>query len=157
MIPTLSGLLGLPWVGKHRLTSVSIHLVLVILLSLLHSFQTTCIWEVKSIGIVPVHVLKVPLKYWGMLPKLSGPLGLKGQSCGHHSLGWQGLPLRKQREQNLTQRNQLLPTGRRKRINPCLARQVLAVTDLDCRGWVHATVHQNDISTAAMGKENLRS
>ncbi len=82
-------LLGLPWVDKHRLTSVPIHLVLVILLSLLHSFQTTCIWEVKSIGIVTVHVLKVPLKYWDMLPKLSGwLLGLIGQSCGHHGWGW---------------------------------------------------------------------
>ena len=34
--------------------------------------------------IVPVYVLKVPLNYWGMLQKLSGPLGLLGQSGGHH-------------------------------------------------------------------------
>ena len=40
MIPTLSGLFGLPWVGKHRLTSGPIYLV--ILLGLVHSFQTTC-------------------------------------------------------------------------------------------------------------------
>jgi len=32
--------------------------------------------DVKSMGILPMHEGKMPLKYWGMLPSLSGPLGL---------------------------------------------------------------------------------
>ncbi len=32
--------------------------------------------DVKSMGIVSMHEGKMPLKYWGMLPSLSGPLGL---------------------------------------------------------------------------------
>ena len=32
--------------------------------------------DVKSMGIVPMHEGKMPLKYWGMLLSLSGPLGL---------------------------------------------------------------------------------
>jgi hypothetical protein len=32
--------------------------------------------DVKSMGILPMHEGKTPLKYWGMLPSLSGPLGL---------------------------------------------------------------------------------
>ena len=41
----------------------------------------------KSIGIVHIHLRKMPLKYWGMVPTPSGPWGL--QSNGHH--GWGGL------------------------------------------------------------------
>jgi hypothetical protein len=40
-------------------------------------------------GIVPMHEWKMPLKYWGMIPSLSGPLGLQ-QSGGHHGQG--GVP-----------------------------------------------------------------
>ncbi len=36
--------------------------------------------DVKSMGIVPMHEGKMPLQYWGMLPSLSGPLGL-GQTA----------------------------------------------------------------------------
>ncbi len=32
--------------------------------------------DVKSMAIVPMHEWKMPLKYRGMLPSLSGPLGL---------------------------------------------------------------------------------
>jgi len=32
--------------------------------------------DVKSLGILPMHEGKTPLKYWGVLPSLSGPLGL---------------------------------------------------------------------------------
>ena len=31
-------------------------------------------------GLVPMHKGKIPLKYWGMIPSLSGPLGL-GQAA----------------------------------------------------------------------------
>ena len=36
--------------------------------------------DVKSMGIAPMHEGKMSLKYWGMLPSLSGPLGL-GQAA----------------------------------------------------------------------------
>ena len=36
--------------------------------------------DVKSMGILPMHEGKMPLKCWGMLPSLSGPLGL-GQAA----------------------------------------------------------------------------
>ena len=39
--------------------------------------QTNCPCHVKSMGIVPMHDWKVPLKYRGMLPFCSGPLGLE--------------------------------------------------------------------------------
>ncbi len=42
-------------------------------------------------GIVPMHLRKMPLMYWGMVPSQSGPLWL--QSGGHHGLGgylWNG-------------------------------------------------------------------
>jgi hypothetical protein len=32
--------------------------------------------DVKSMGIHPCMEGKMPLKFWGMLPSLSGPLGL---------------------------------------------------------------------------------
>ncbi len=32
--------------------------------------------DVTSMGILPMHEGKMPLKCWGMLPSLSGPLGL---------------------------------------------------------------------------------
>jgi hypothetical protein len=32
--------------------------------------------DVKSMGILPMHEGKMPLKDWGMLPSLSGPSGL---------------------------------------------------------------------------------
>ena len=35
--------------------------------------------------IVPVHLRKMPLKYWGMVPSLSGPL--RHQNGGHHGMG----------------------------------------------------------------------
>jgi hypothetical protein len=37
--------------------------------------QTNCPCHVKSMGIVPMHEWKAPLKYRGMLPFPSGPLG----------------------------------------------------------------------------------
>ena len=36
-------------------------------------------------SIVPMHLRKMLLKYWGMVPSQSGPLWL--QSIGHHGLG----------------------------------------------------------------------
>jgi hypothetical protein len=36
-------------------------------------------------NIVPIHLRKKPLKYWGMVLSQSGPLWL--QSVGHHGLG----------------------------------------------------------------------
>ena len=36
-------------------------------------------------SIVPMHLRKMPLKYWGMVPSQSGPLWL--QSFGHNGLG----------------------------------------------------------------------
>ena len=42
-------------------------------------------------GIVPMHEWKMSLKYWGMIPSLSGPLGLR-QSGGHHDQG--GVPMK---------------------------------------------------------------
>jgi hypothetical protein len=39
--------------------------------------QTNSPCHVKSMGIVPMHEWKVPLKYGGMLPFPSGPLGLE--------------------------------------------------------------------------------
>ena len=39
-------------------------------------FLKLCTMDVKSICILPMHEGKMPLKYWGMLPSLSGPLGL---------------------------------------------------------------------------------
>ena len=41
----------------------------------------------KSIGIVHIHLRKMPLKFWGIVPTPSGPWGLR--SDGHH--GWGGL------------------------------------------------------------------
>ena len=39
----------------------------------------------KSIGIVHIHLRKMPLKYWGIVPTPSGPWGLwRG---GHHGQG----------------------------------------------------------------------
>jgi hypothetical protein len=42
--------------------------------------QTSSPCHVKSMGIVPMHEWKVPLKYRGTLPFPSGPLGL-GQAA----------------------------------------------------------------------------
>ena len=39
--------------------------------------QTNSPCHVKSMGIVPMHEWKVPLKYRGMLPFPCGPLGLR--------------------------------------------------------------------------------
>lgn len=36
-------------------------------------------------GIVPMHLRKMPLKYWGMVSSLNGPLWLP--SVGHHGPG----------------------------------------------------------------------
>jgi hypothetical protein len=38
-------------------------------------------------SIIPMHLRKMPLKYWGMVPSQSGPLWLQIQSIGHHGLG----------------------------------------------------------------------
>ena len=43
-------------------------------------FPKLCAMDVKSMGILSMHEGKMPLKYWGMLPSLSGPLGL-GQAA----------------------------------------------------------------------------
>jgi hypothetical protein len=48
--------------------------VIVIVVSCCVQTNSTC--HVKSMGIVPMHEWKVPLKYRGMLPFPSGPLGL---------------------------------------------------------------------------------
>jgi hypothetical protein len=42
--------------------------------------QTNSPYHVKIMGIVPMHELKVSLKYWGTLPFPSGSLGL-GQAA----------------------------------------------------------------------------
>ena len=47
--------------------------------------QTNCPCHVKSMGIVPMHEWKVPLKNWGMLPFPSGH-GAR-MSGGHHGAG----------------------------------------------------------------------
>jgi len=47
--------------------------------------------HVKSMGIVPMHEWKVPLKYRGTLPYSSGPLGL-GQVAD--TMVWGGVPTR---------------------------------------------------------------
>ena len=42
--------------------------------------QTKCPGHVKSMGIIPMHEWKMPLKYWGTLSFPSGSLGL-GQAA----------------------------------------------------------------------------
>ncbi len=49
--------------------------------------QTNSPCHVKSMGIVPMHEWKVPLKYRGMLPLPSGSLGL-GQAADTMVWGW---------------------------------------------------------------------
>ena len=39
----------------------------------------------KSIGIAHIHLRKMPLKFWGIVPTPSGPWGLR--SDGHHGQG----------------------------------------------------------------------
>jgi hypothetical protein len=48
--------------------------------------QTNSSCHVKSMGIVPMHEWKVPLKYWGTLSFPSGSLGL-GQAADIMVLG----------------------------------------------------------------------
>jgi hypothetical protein len=50
--------------------------------------QTNCPCHVKSMGIIPMHEWKVPLKYWGMLTFPGGPLGL-GQAAD--TMVWGGI------------------------------------------------------------------
>jgi len=59
--------------------------------------QTNSPCHVKSMGIVPMHEWKVPLKYWGTLSLPSGPLGL-GQAGD--TMVWGGY-LRNGRNKNL--------------------------------------------------------
>jgi hypothetical protein len=48
-------------------------------LSLCWNYQTTCIWGLKSIYIVPMHGLKMPAKNWDLVSIYSRPLSpLKG-------------------------------------------------------------------------------
>ena len=77
MVPTLSGPLGLPWCGSHRLTNCPGYLVLLLCLVKSCCVQTNCPCHLQCMGIVPMHEWKVPLKYWGMFPFPSGPLGLR--------------------------------------------------------------------------------
>jgi len=49
--------------------------------------QTNSPCHVKSMGIVPMHEWKVPLKYWGTLPFPSGSLGLR-QAADTMVWGW---------------------------------------------------------------------
>ncbi len=49
------------------------------------NIKAKCKWDIKSMSIVPMHLRKMPLKYWGVVPSQSGPLWL--QSVGHHGLG----------------------------------------------------------------------
>ena len=60
--------------------------------------QTNSPCHVKSMGIVPMHEWKVPLKYRGTLPFPSGPLGL-GQAAG--TMVWEGGYLRNGGNKNL--------------------------------------------------------
>ncbi len=59
--------------GRCRLTKHPIYLVC---FTISCNFQTELMMDVKSMGIIPMDKGKMPLKYWGMLPSLSGPLGL---------------------------------------------------------------------------------
>ena len=74
-ILTVSGPLGLPWCGAQRTpANKTTQLSSVIVVSC--CVQTNCPCHVKSMGIIPMHEWKVPLKYRGMLTFPSGPLGL---------------------------------------------------------------------------------
>ena len=77
MVPTLSGPLGLPWCGSHWLTNCPSYLLVLLCFVKSCCVQTNCLCHVQSIGIVPMHEWKVPLKYWGMLPFPSGLLLLR--------------------------------------------------------------------------------
>jgi hypothetical protein len=76
MVSTLSGPLVLPWCGSHRLTKRPGYLVFLVCLVKSCCIQTNSPFQVKSWGIVPMYEWKVSLKYKGMLPFPSGPLGL---------------------------------------------------------------------------------
>ena len=86
MILTLSGSLGLLVGGGHQLTKCPNYLALLHAFIESCNFLTKCILEVESMGFVPMHPWKMRLKYWGMLPSQSGPLGLR-QSRGYHGCG----------------------------------------------------------------------
>ncbi len=75
-IPALSGLLGLLKVWRTPLAKHPIYLVLLrcLAVSMYYNIQTTSRWGLKSMGIIPMHLRKMPLKYWGMVPSWSGPL-----------------------------------------------------------------------------------
>ena len=51
--------------------------VLHAIMSLCCNYQTTCIWGLKSIEIVPMYVVKMSAKYWDVVSTWSGPLGLR--------------------------------------------------------------------------------
>ena len=77
LIPMLRGSFGLPSVdGDLALTKHPIYLVLLQASTMVCNFQTKCTWNVKSIHIITMHLWKMPLKYWGMVPTLVQPLGL---------------------------------------------------------------------------------
>ena len=70
LIPMLRGSFGLPSVDGDLLTKHPIYLVLLHASTMVCNFQHKCIWNVKSIHIVTIHLWKMPLKYWGVVPTL---------------------------------------------------------------------------------------
>ena len=85
LVPTLHCSLGLPSIGGDLLTICPIYLVILPASTTVCNFLTRCIWNMKSTETVTMHLWKMPLKYWAMVPSLNGPLGL--QNGGHHGLG----------------------------------------------------------------------
>ncbi len=69
-----------------RANKTPIYLVILPASTMICHLLTRCIWNIKSIEIVTIHLWKMPLKYWGMVPSLNGPLGLQ-QSGVHHGPG----------------------------------------------------------------------
>ena len=66
---------GYGTLGGHRLTKQPDYLVFLHAFIASYNFLAKCIWSMKSIWVVFMHVWKKPLEYWGMIPSLSGPLG----------------------------------------------------------------------------------
>ena len=87
LIPILHGsLVELPSIGGDLLTICPIYLVILPASTMVCNFLTRCIWNIKSTETVTMHLWKMPLKYWGMVPSLNGPLGLQ-QSGVYHGPG----------------------------------------------------------------------
>ena len=74
MVPTLSGSLGLPWCGSHRLTKCPGYLVLLLCLVKSCCVQTNC----------PCHVQS---KAWALYPCMSGRCPYSIGACFHFQVG----------------------------------------------------------------------